>query len=49
MARLYRMDYPAKHKGMRLLTYTKENNAQKVCDHTENIGNGKFKPTLILI
>lgn len=49
LPRLYRMSYPGKHKGMKLLTYKKESNALRVCKHTEEIGNGIFKQTPITV
>lgn len=47
MPRLYRLDYPGKHKGVKILSYKTQKRAQEVCDHTEKIGNGRFITTLI--
>jgi len=44
--RIYRWNYPAKTGRLKLLVYATEEEAQKVCDHTNKHYNDRFSPVV---
>lgn len=42
--RIYRQTYPTpQYKGLKLFTYKRKENAQKLCDYTNSIFNSKYE------